>query len=123
MVEVQHMKGYQISWWLYRKWVYLYKTHIYYPLWSNVCRSWYRWFMEEEELKIEPFNYNGFMGQSLPGPLRMGKYLDKTEDPGVVFVLIDGEKKRVPTFAIINQYALPKLKWGTGVMFGEASSL
>lgn len=85
---------------------------------------------EEYPLEILPFTYNGFMGNTEGNtPIARGKFLEKTNDPGVVKVLLNtGKEQLVPTFAIRGE--LPGLKWknifdedSDSVAFGPPSSL
>jgi len=127
---------YSISWWLYRKWWNIY-LGFYFLVRAAVQRGMYRIFIyfvgeEENPLRIWPFEYNGFMGQVFKEkPTQAGMFLEKTSDPGIIKVLVEDVGVRsVPTFAVENDWALPKLKWEscfkkgtTSVLFGSRSSL
>ena len=81
-------------------------------------------------LLILPFKYNGFYGELLGSkPIARGRFLTKTNDPGIVRILLkSGEISLVPTFAIKGP--LPKLKWqncfekdSASQLFGQSSTL
>jgi len=128
-----------ITWILYRKWMHVFSKYVYYPLYSFTRRNGYKLYLVFKKggevgypLRVVPFQYNGFMGTSDPtGTVTYGKYLYQTNDPGIVAIEFQsGTIKFVPTYAILNDYALPKLSWEncfkegtTSTLFGHPSSL
>ena len=89
-----------------------------------------RYGSEEFPLDILPFSYNGFSGD-LEGetPIARGKFIEKTNDPGIVKILLNtGKIQLVPTFAIRGDFEEPTWKnvfeeGSNNVPFGSPSAL
>lgn len=81
-----------------------------------------------ENIKIQNFLYNGFMGQSLEGEANYtATFKEWTNDPGIaVCICSDGIERRIPTFAFIDikSINLPKQHYKDGIpdMFSHPSN-
>ena len=74
--------------------------------------------------RIENFNYNGFMGKTLPGfAPYTATFVEWTKDPGVAKMhCSDGKDRLIPTFALETALFLPKAERKETVMFGAPAS-
>lgn len=73
---------------------------------------------------VKNFEYNGFMGEVLPGyAFYTAEFVEWTRDPGVAqFRCSDGKTRLIPTFALDGDISkLPKQDYRGKVLFGESA--
>ena len=78
--------------------------------------------------RVKNFNYNGLMGENLPGHTPYtAEFVEWTRDPGVAkFQCSDGKVRLIPTFALEGDTSeLPKQNYqkvGGKVLFGISAN-